>query len=74
MWTMTITIPENGEIDIESFKKLLDISKVEWYSLEEKDGVIILKFYDKNRKVLKFYANINKKTKKARSKKKQAKS
>lgn len=48
---MTITIPENGAIDIESFKKLLDISKVEWYSLEEKNGTIVLKFYDKNRKV-----------------------
>ena len=67
---MTLTIPKSGIISLNKFKKLLDISKVEWYSLEEKNGVIILKFYDKNRKVLKFYANINKKTKKARRKKK----
>jgi hypothetical protein len=69
---MTITVPENGEIDIEVFKNLLDISKIEWYNLEDKGGYLAITFYDSKRKAIPLYAN--KKTKKARSKKKQAKS
>jgi len=55
---MTITVPASGFIDIEYFKNFLDISKVSWYSLKEKEDVIILKFYDKNKKLIKLNKEI----------------
>jgi len=35
---VTITVPEDGTIDIRIFEKLLDISKVVWYDFEVRDG------------------------------------
>ncbi len=52
---MTLTIPSSGLIPLESFKKLLDISRVVYYSLEDRDGSLHLIFYDKNKKVIKPY-------------------
>ena len=56
---MIITIPESGFVPIEYFKDFLDISKILFYSLEEKDGTLVLKFYDKNRKLLKLKESKN---------------
>lgn len=68
---MTITVPKSGIIDIKLFDKMLDISKVAWYSFkEQKDGSLHLKFYDSKRKVIKPYAGPNEeKTTKNKSKK-----
>ena len=67
---MTITVPASGFIDIKLFEKMLDISKVVYYSLEDKGGYLSLKFYDSKKKVVKPYAFKKEKT---RSKKKQTK-
>jgi len=53
---MIITIPESGELDIELFKDLIDISKISYYYLEEKDGIIKLQFYDSEKKFIKPYS------------------
>ena len=49
---MTFTIPESGIIPVEYFKDLLDISKISYYNLEEKDGVLTLRFYDSKKKLI----------------------
>lgn len=45
---------ENGDcfIDIKEFSHLYDVSKIKFYELTEKDNSIVLKFFDKNKKVL----------------------
>lgn len=53
---MTITIPKSGIIDLHKFNKLLDITRVIYYTLEERDGCLCLQFFDKNKKAIKFYA------------------
>ena len=58
---MTITVPKSGLIPLEALEKLIDISKVVYYDLEEKDGIIKLKFYDKNEKLVKPYGEENEK-------------
>ena len=50
---MIITIPESGEINIELFKDLIDISKVSYYHLEVINGIIKLQFYDSEKKFIK---------------------
>jgi hypothetical protein len=52
---MTITISKEGFVSLKKFETLLDISRVKFYTLKEKDGSIHLKFFDKNRKVIKPY-------------------
>lgn len=52
---MMLTIPSSGFVPIEEFKDLLDISKVMYYSLEVSDGILKLKFYNKNKKLIKPY-------------------
>ena len=52
---MTFTIPESGIIPVEYFKDLLDISKISYYNLEEKDGVLTLRFYDSKKKLIQPY-------------------
>lgn len=54
---MTISIPSSGLIDLNHFDIFLDISKVHWYALKEKDGILVLKFYDKQKRIIKLYAN-----------------
>jgi hypothetical protein len=75
---MTFTIPESGVIPIDYFKDLLDISKIVYYDLEEKNGVLKLRFYDSKKKLINLYketknGNEKQKSKKAKSKNKQAK-
>lgn len=64
---MAITVSKEGFVNLSDFDKYLDISKVVFYSLKEKNGCIHLKFYDKNKKVVKPYES--KKTKENKSKK-----
>ena len=52
---MILTVPSTGFVPIEEFKDLLDISKVVYYSIEDSDGTLTLKFYDKNEKLVKPY-------------------
>jgi len=55
---MRITVAKTGLVPVNKFKNLIDISKVTYYSLKEKDGNITLKFYDKNHKLIKPYKDI----------------
>lgn len=52
---MTITVQEDGSVSIDHFKDLLDISKVVFYTVKERDGILIVNFYDKNKRKIKFY-------------------
>jgi hypothetical protein len=64
---MILTI-KDGFVPLESLKEVIDISKVQWYSLKEKDGCLHLKFYNKQKRLIKPYAkekaNKSKKSKK----------
>lgn len=66
---MTITISKEGFVNIKKFKTLLDITKVVYYSLKEKDGSIHLMFYDSNRKVIKPYGKEKSSKSKSKTKK-----
>jgi hypothetical protein len=63
---MIITLNEDGCLDLESLKELLDISKVVYYHLEELKGSLVVTFYNKNKKVVRSYGTKkeNKKSKK----------
>jgi hypothetical protein len=50
---MTITVPKSGFITLEKFKEMVDISKIVYYSLDEEDGNLKLRFYDKNKRLIK---------------------
>lgn len=50
---LSLHISADGYIDLESLQKFIDIRKVEFYSVREKNGRLILKFYDKKRKIIK---------------------
>jgi hypothetical protein len=54
---VNIVVRKDGCVALKHFKKVLDISKAAYYSLEynEKDGTIELKFYDSKKKVIKPY-------------------
>ena len=58
---MTITVPKSGLIPLEALEKLIDISKVMYYDVKEKNGIVTLKFYDKNKKLVKPYGEENEK-------------
>jgi len=62
---MIITVQEDGFVPLDHFKNLLDISQVVYYALREKNGIVTLKFYDKNKKLI----PLNKETKNGKSKK-----
>lgn len=50
------TNPDTGEsyFDIEDFKDIVDIDKVQWYNVEENgDGSMTITFYDKDKKQIK---------------------
>lgn len=40
-------------LDINDFKDVVDISKVTYYELETEEGSVFVKFYDKNKKLIK---------------------
>lgn len=63
---MIITIPESGFIPLDYFKYLLDISRISFYTVKHKDGALIIKFYDKNHKLLKLKGFDNDKEKEGR--------
>jgi hypothetical protein len=46
---------DTGEtyLDLEDLKDLFDISKVEYYDLEEENGSLILRVYDKDKNLIK---------------------
>ena len=50
-----VTTDKDGCLPLESFKDILDIKKVAYYTLKAKDSTLILKFYDKKKKVIKPY-------------------
>jgi hypothetical protein len=50
---MIVTVPESGFVDIKLFQKILDISKIVYYTLKHRDGCLVLKFYDKNKRLIK---------------------
>lgn len=53
---MIIKVQEDGFVNLDEFKNLLDISLVVYYKLTiKKDKTISLKFYDKNKKLIKPY-------------------
>ncbi len=50
----TIKVDYLGRLHLIDFKEFLDISKVVFYSFKQrKDKTLILKFYDKKKKVIK---------------------
>lgn len=53
---ITIKKSDDGEhyIDINDFKDIVDIDKVEYYKLESKDdGTLIVTFYDNDKNIIK---------------------
>jgi hypothetical protein len=50
-----INITDEGFVSLEAFKDFLDISKVSYYDLKVTDGILVLKFYDKNRRLIRPY-------------------
>jgi hypothetical protein len=46
-------VESDGKISLDNFKSFLDITRVALYSCKEQNGRIILKFYDKNRRLIK---------------------
>lgn len=52
---LSIKVSKSGHVSLDTFKDFLDISKVIYYSLKHKDGNLTLKFYDKNKKLVKPY-------------------
>lgn len=51
---MIIKVKENGFVNLDEFKDLIDISKVVYYKLvAKKDKSLSLKFYDKDKKLVK---------------------
>lgn len=52
-----IKLNSQGEINKSDLLDFLDIDKVKYYSCEEKDGKIILIFYDKDKNVIKLKEN-----------------
>ena len=53
-----ITVQEDGFVDLEEFKNVIDTSKVVFYSIKlKKDNTLLLKFYDKKKKLVKPYGS-----------------
>lgn len=52
-----ITVQEGGFIYVNDFKDLLNIDRVEYYSLkhDKKEGILKVTFYDKRKKPIKPY-------------------
>ncbi|HEY5234664.1 MAG TPA: hypothetical protein VIJ14_00680 [Rhabdochlamydiaceae bacterium] len=48
---------EDGCLSLDSFRDIVDIEKVKYYTLKAKDGALFLKFYDKKKKLVKPYVN-----------------
>jgi hypothetical protein len=49
-----IKVDEYGRVPLENFSDLVDIDKVEYYSIKiKKDKSLSLKFYDKKKRVVK---------------------
>lgn len=72
---MILTINKDGFLKIEDFKYFVDISKVMFYSFTEKsDGSLLLKFYDKNRKLIKLNKECQNEVPKSKASKKASKS
>jgi hypothetical protein len=65
---MIITVSKDGYIDLERFKTMVDISQVVYYDFKYKGDHLTLKFYNKDKELIKPYAN-QKETKKTKSKK-----
>lgn len=54
--TTIIKVDSDGAVNLEEFKDWLDINRVVYYNLKhKKDGKLIIKFYDKKRKLIKLY-------------------
>jgi hypothetical protein len=53
---MTIKVNQKGEINLKDLQFYVDISKAKFYSFREKEGTVVLKLYDKNRRLIKPYA------------------
>lgn len=52
----TVMIDKDGYVDIKHFECFIDIEKVAFYKFKlKKDGMIVLKFYDTKRKLVKPY-------------------
>ena len=49
-----ITVKKDGLVDIENFSDFLDTTKIHYYSIKStKDMAAVIRFYDKNRKLIK---------------------
>lgn len=54
--TKKISVDKNGFVFIEDFKDLLNVEIVQYYTIKaRKDETIVVKFYDKNRKLVRPY-------------------
>lgn len=52
----TIKVDKDGILDLYCFSDFIDITKVKFYTFKtNKDLSLIVKFYDKNRKLIKPY-------------------
>jgi len=52
--TVTPDIDENGDafISMDNFKDLFDIDQIEYYEVKSEDNKIIIKFFDKDKKIV----------------------
>ena len=51
---LTIKVGKDGFIKLSEFKTLIPVSKVKYYSIKEnKNKTLSLKFYDRNKKLIK---------------------
>ena len=65
---MIISVDDSGYIMVSQFSGLLDITKVEYYSLDlNSDNTLTLKFYDLEKRLIKFYGKIQDPLKRTRT-------
>lgn len=51
-----ITVEEGGFVNLSDFKDVVDISKVVYYDIKlKKDDTLLIKFYDKRKKLVRPY-------------------
>lgn len=49
-----VTVDKLGRLDLEDFRELVNVDRIEFYSLKvKKDKTLILKFYDKKKRLVK---------------------
>lgn len=54
--TTIVKVSDGGAVNLQDFKDFVDVGRVVYYSLKhKKDGKLIVKFYDKKRRLVRPY-------------------